>query len=220
MTPPDISARRQQPRRLLHAVHGEPAVQGEPAAAGPGQGRALLDAGRPQGDRRHGRPVVRQCRPRPRGDQGGDRPAARGDGLRAVLPDGPSQVVRARGAPRRHAAGRPQPRLLLQLRLGGRRLRRSRSRSPITAPTARARAPASIGRERGYHGVGFGGISVGGMVNNRKWWGALLPGVDHLPHTHLPQNAFSKGQPEHGASSSPTRSRASSACTTRRTSPP
>ena len=56
-----------------------------------------------------------------------------------------------------------------------------------------------IGRERGYHGVGFGGISVGGMVNNRKWFGALLPGVDHMPHTHLPQNAFSKGQPEHGA---------------------
>jgi beta-alanine--pyruvate transaminase len=57
-----------------------------------------------------------------------------------------------------------------------------------------------IGRERGYHGVGFGGISVGGMVNNRKQWGALLPGVDHLPHTHLPaKNAFSRGLPEHGA---------------------
>src|SRR6201996_3899678 len=55
-----------------------------------------------------------------------------------------------------------------------------------------------VGRERGYHGVGFGGISVGGMVNNRKWFGAMLPGVDHLPHTHLPQNAFSKGEPEHG----------------------
>lgn len=56
-----------------------------------------------------------------------------------------------------------------------------------------------IGRERGYHGVGFGGISVGGMVNNRKWFnGSLLQGVDHLPHTHLPQNAFSKGEPEHG----------------------
>ncbi len=54
-----------------------------------------------------------------------------------------------------------------------------------------------VGRERGYHGVGFGGISVGGMVNNRKWF-SLLPGVDHLPHTHLPKNAFSKGQPEHG----------------------
>jgi beta-alanine--pyruvate transaminase len=57
-----------------------------------------------------------------------------------------------------------------------------------------------IGRERGYHGVNFGGISVGGMVNNRKAFGTLLNGVDHLPHTHLPaQNAFSRGQPEHGA---------------------
>jgi len=57
-----------------------------------------------------------------------------------------------------------------------------------------------IGRERGYHGVNFGGISVGGIVTNRKMFGTLLGGVDHLPHTHLPaQNAFSKGQPEHGA---------------------
>jgi beta-alanine--pyruvate transaminase len=57
-----------------------------------------------------------------------------------------------------------------------------------------------IGRERGYHGVGFGGISVGGMVANRRAFGAMLPGVDHLPHTHDPvRNAFSKGQPEHGA---------------------
>jgi beta-alanine--pyruvate transaminase len=57
-----------------------------------------------------------------------------------------------------------------------------------------------VGRERGYHGVGFGGISVGGIVNNRKFFGALLTGVDHLPHTHdLKKNAFTKGQPEHGA---------------------
>ncbi|WP_426956085.1 aspartate aminotransferase family protein [Muricoccus radiodurans] len=57
-----------------------------------------------------------------------------------------------------------------------------------------------IGRERGYHGVGFGGMSVGGIGANRKQFGALLPYVDHLPHTHLPgQNAFTKGQPEHGA---------------------
>lgn len=57
-----------------------------------------------------------------------------------------------------------------------------------------------VGRERGYHGVGFGGIAVGGIANNRKFFGALLPGVDHLPHTHLlEQNAFSRGQPEHGA---------------------
>jgi beta-alanine--pyruvate transaminase len=58
-----------------------------------------------------------------------------------------------------------------------------------------------IGRERGYHGVGFGGISVGGIVANRKAFsGALLPAIDHLPHTHdLSKNAFSRGQPEHGA---------------------
>ena len=57
-----------------------------------------------------------------------------------------------------------------------------------------------IGRERGYHGVNFGGISVGGIVTNRKMFGTLLGGVDHLPHTHLPaKNAFSRGVPEHGA---------------------
>ena len=57
-----------------------------------------------------------------------------------------------------------------------------------------------IGRERGYHGVNFGGISVGGIVNNRKMFGTLLTGVDHMPHTHLPEkNAFTKGVPEHGA---------------------
>jgi beta-alanine--pyruvate transaminase len=58
-----------------------------------------------------------------------------------------------------------------------------------------------IGRERGYHGVGFGGISVGGMTANRKTFsGCLLPSVDHLPHTHnLERNAFSRGQPEWGA---------------------
>ncbi|WP_081627124.1 aspartate aminotransferase family protein [Bordetella sp. FB-8] len=58
-----------------------------------------------------------------------------------------------------------------------------------------------IGRERGYHGVGFGGISVGGISPNRKAYsGALLPGVDHIAHTHnLEKNAFSKGQPAWGA---------------------
>ena len=58
-----------------------------------------------------------------------------------------------------------------------------------------------IGRERGYHGVNLGGTSVGGMVANRKAWAsAMIPGVDHLPHTHdLAKNAFSRGQPEHGA---------------------
>jgi beta-alanine--pyruvate transaminase len=57
-----------------------------------------------------------------------------------------------------------------------------------------------IGRERGYHGVNFGGISVGGMVGNRKMFGSLLSGVDHIRHTHDPaRNAFSQGQPAYGA---------------------
>ncbi len=57
-----------------------------------------------------------------------------------------------------------------------------------------------VGRERGYHGVGFGGISVGGMPANRKMYGSLLPRVDHLPHTHnLKENAFTRGEPEWGA---------------------
>jgi beta-alanine--pyruvate transaminase len=57
-----------------------------------------------------------------------------------------------------------------------------------------------IGRERGYHGVGFGGISVGGIVNNRRMFGTLLTGVDHLPSTYdREKQAFTKGEPEYGA---------------------
>ncbi|KQU54277.1 omega amino acid--pyruvate aminotransferase [Bosea sp. Leaf344] len=57
-----------------------------------------------------------------------------------------------------------------------------------------------IGRERGYHGVGFGGISVGGIVSNRKFFGGLLTGTDHLPHTYdRAKQAFTKGEPEYGA---------------------
>src|SRR5215470_15365453 len=56
-----------------------------------------------------------------------------------------------------------------------------------------------IGRERGYHGVGFGGISVGGIAGNRKLYTGI-PGVDHLPHTfNLSKQAFSRGQPDWGA---------------------
>jgi beta-alanine--pyruvate transaminase len=56
-----------------------------------------------------------------------------------------------------------------------------------------------IGRERGYHGVNFGGISVGGIVANRKMFGTLLTGVDHMRHTHdIARNAFTRGEPEHG----------------------
>ncbi|AZQ67405.1 aspartate aminotransferase family protein [Silicimonas algicola] len=54
-----------------------------------------------------------------------------------------------------------------------------------------------VGREKGYHGVNFGGISVGGITNNKRLFPSL-PGVSHLPATHLKENAFSRGQPEHG----------------------
>jgi beta-alanine--pyruvate transaminase len=57
-----------------------------------------------------------------------------------------------------------------------------------------------IGRERGYHGVNFGGTAVGGIGGNRKMFGTLVSGVDHLRHTHdLARNAFSRGEPQHGA---------------------
>lgn len=56
-----------------------------------------------------------------------------------------------------------------------------------------------IGRERGYHGVNFGGMSVGGIGNNRKMFGALVSGVDHLRHTHdIARNAFTRGEPQYG----------------------
>ena len=57
-----------------------------------------------------------------------------------------------------------------------------------------------IGREKGYHGANFGGTAVGGMTANRKMYGHMVSGVDHMRHTHgIPENRFTKGQPEHGA---------------------
>jgi beta-alanine--pyruvate transaminase len=76
----------------------------------------------------------------------------------------------------------------LKMALGYHRLRGEGSRTRL------------IGRERGYHGVGFGGMSVGGISPNRKMFGVMLPGVDHISHTHnLEHNAFTKGQPQWGA---------------------
>ena len=93
----------------------------------------------------------------------------------------------------------PRPRVLLQLRLGGRR-HRDEDRARLLGRQGPGPAPRFIGRERGYHGVGFGGMAVGGLGNNRKAFGAMLPGVDHLPHTYnREQQAFSKGEPEWGA---------------------
>ncbi|MEQ9608679.1 MAG: aminotransferase class III-fold pyridoxal phosphate-dependent enzyme, partial [Kiloniellaceae bacterium] len=56
-----------------------------------------------------------------------------------------------------------------------------------------------VGRERSYHGVNFGGLSVAGMVNNKKAFGLGLPGTCHMRHTHLPEHKFTVGQPETGA---------------------
>ncbi|MCI0517427.1 MAG: aspartate aminotransferase family protein [Woeseiaceae bacterium] len=76
----------------------------------------------------------------------------------------------------------------LKMALGYHRIRGEGSRTRL------------IGRERGYHGVGFGGMSVGGISPNRKMFGAMLPGVDHISHTHsLEHNAYTRGQPEWGA---------------------
>lgn len=56
-----------------------------------------------------------------------------------------------------------------------------------------------VSRERAYHGVNFGGVSLAGLVNNRRRFGPTLPGIVHMRHTHLPENRFVMGQPEHGA---------------------
>ena len=123
-------------------------------------------------------------------------------GLRAVVPDGPSRA-RSSWRTRRAASCRraTRPRLLHATPAR----RRSTRALKIALAYHRARGEGTrtrfIGRERGYHGVGFGGISVGGMVNNRKWFGAMLPGVDHLPHTH----DLAAATPSRGASRSTAR---------------
>ena len=109
----------------------------------------------------------------------------------------------------------------------------SPTRAPKSVETAlkialayqRARGNAAktrlIGRERGYHGVNFGGTSVGGIANNRKRFGTLLSGVDHIRHTHdLARNAFSRGEPRAWRASLPTISSGSWRCTMPRPSPP
>ena len=56
-----------------------------------------------------------------------------------------------------------------------------------------------VSRERAYHGVNFGGVSLSGLVNNRRRFGPTLPGIAHMRHTHLPQNLFTPGEGAHGA---------------------
>ena len=56
-----------------------------------------------------------------------------------------------------------------------------------------------VSRERAYHGVNFGGVSLAGMVNNRRRFGPTLPGIAHMRHTHVPENRFTPGEGAHGA---------------------
>ena len=120
--------------------------------------------------------------------------AARRDGLRAVLPDGPSQGVRAGLAPSppccratsttssSRNSGSEAVDTALKIALAYHRANGQGTRTRL------------IGRERGYHGVGFGGISVGGMVNNRKWFGAAADRRrSPAAHHNLAKNAFSQG---------------------------
>ena len=102
-----------------------------------------------------------------------------------------------------------QPRVLLQFRIGSGR-HRAQDRAGLSACARQGTRTRLIGRERGYHGVGFGGISVGGIVANRKFFGTLLAGVDHLPATYnRERQAFTKGE-RTGAATWPTTSNASS----------
>jgi beta-alanine--pyruvate transaminase len=132
--------------------------------------------------------VVLQCRPWPAADQRSDRPPGQGARLRARLSDGPSDVPAGLDHVFFTNSGSESVETALKIAIAYHRARGEGSRIRL------------IGRERGYHGVNFGGVSVGGMVGNRKQFGALLSGVDHIRHTHdLARNAFTRGQPAHGA---------------------
>src|SRR5882724_6946391 len=193
---PEATERFAQSRAAVDAVYGQPPVQGGAAPAGGCQGHALFDAGRPQSARRHRRSVGGHCRQKivdaikkqaetidyATGFQL-HHPAAfqAAEKLVSITPKGLDHVFFAN-------SGSEAVDTALKIALAYHRVRGEGTRRVL------------IGRERGYHGVGFGGISVGGMSGNRKTFGNMLASVDHLRHTHDPaRNAFSRGQPEHGA---------------------
>src|ERR1700722_13363357 len=115
--------RSQRPRILLDAVHREPRVQEGAAPDRAGEGHALHHDRRPEIDRRHRGSVVLQCRAQPRADRRRDPGAGRGARLRAGVPERSSEVIRTRKPDLGARAGRPRPRVLLQLGLGGGRHR-------------------------------------------------------------------------------------------------
>ena len=164
------------------------------------QGHALLHARRPRRARRHRRAVVHQCRAqsRRRSSRRSSAQAAELDYAPAFQFSHPkafelaSRVAALAPGDLDHVffcnSGSEAVDTALKIALAYHNIRGEGARTRL------------IGRERGYHGVGFGGISVGGIVANRKFFGALLAGVDHLPPTYnREQQAFSKGEPEWGA---------------------
>ena len=134
-----------------------------------------------------------------RADRRGDTPSGGRTRLRRHLPDGPHEGVRGRLEAGQHRAAGLRACVLHQLRLGGGR-HGAEDRARLSSGNGNGIKIRLIGRERGYHGSNFGGTAVGGIVGNRRLFGALLAGVDHMRHTHdLARNAFSRGEPEHGA---------------------
>ena len=188
----------ERPRRALDAVHREPGVQEEPAAARRRQGHALLH--------RDGRKIIDGASGMWCTNAGHGRTEIssaiakrRGAGLCAAVPDRHSAGLRTRQPHRGTAlagldhvffcnSGSEAADTALKIALAYQQINGQGSRIRL------------IGRERGYHGVGFGGTSVGGIVGKRKLFGSLMTGVDHLPATYdREKQAFSKGEPEYGA---------------------
>ena len=186
-------------RRILAALHAQSGVQEEAAAHFAIEGHALLT--------------------RPRGERSSTRRRVYGAATPAITASRSSRRSGARRAT--STSPRPFSSLIPSPSSSRRVLRTSRRRDldhvffcnsgseavdtalKIALAYHNVRGHGSrqrlIGRERGYHGVGFGGISVGGMVNNRKFFGSLLAGVDHLPATYNREHqAFTKGEPEWG----------------------
>ena len=141
-------------------------------------------------------------------------------GFQPGVSDGTSAGLRA-GRAHRALAGRPErPRVLHQLRFRGGR-HGAEDRDCVSPDARRGARTRIIGRERGYHGVGLGGISVGGIGANRKMFAPLMvPGVDHLPHTYEPdRTCASAADSRNGARIWPTSSNDWLRCTMRRRSP-
>ena len=168
------------------------AVPVEPDDVRRGGRHALRCRGRPAGSRRHGRPLVRQCRPRPAAYRGSDPRGGRTPRFRVLVQDEPSRRVRPRGSPRDCRPGGARPRVLHQFRLGSGR-HRAEDRARLPPRPRRCRRTKLIGRAKGYHGMGFGGLSVGGIGRHKRDFGPLLPDVAHLALPYDRSMAFSHG---------------------------